>query len=177
MRAGPELIALPTRVITSYPATMAVSTAPPLAPTSSPTARAAGTATGPPWITHESVVSVKLWLKAAVPLASAAMGAGSLSPRTSSVASGAPPARFATDAAAVAAGSVAAAKAMPSVSITQSVAWARAAADTDPRSSSETNRGEPLGGRHAQGGVAESPKRWSRAASRALTPLARASAP
>ena len=124
------------RVMTSYPATMAVNTSAPLAVIISPAARAAGTATGPPWMTQESVVSVKLWLNAAVPLARAAIGAGTLSPWTSSVDSGAPLVHRATVAAAMAAGSFVAAKAMPSVSIRQSFACSRAARGMAARSSS-----------------------------------------
>src|SRR5262249_38907460 len=68
----------------------------------------------------------KLWLNAAVPLASAAIGAGTRSPWTRTVASDAPPARRATPAAAAAARSAAAAVAMPSGSLTPSLACSRA---------------------------------------------------
>src|SRR5260370_35349140 len=115
MRAVPELMELPMRVMTSYPATMAVNTSAPLAVIISPAARAAGTATGPPWMTQESVVSVELWLNAAGPLARAAIGAGTLSPWTRSVDSEARLGPRATVAAAVPAGSFVAARARVTV--------------------------------------------------------------
>ena len=68
--------------------------------------------------------------------ARAAIGAGTLSPWASSVDSGMPPVRRATVAAAMAAGSFVAAKAMPSVSIRQSFACSRAARGMAARSSS-----------------------------------------
>src|SRR5688572_7134003 len=70
--------AIPSRVIASSPATVAVSTARPSRPPASPTASATGTTTAEAWVMESAWVSSKSRLWASVPLARMASGAAAV---------------------------------------------------------------------------------------------------
>src|SRR5439155_27294678 len=69
---------MPTRVIASYPATAAVTTARPLDPPASPSASTVGKITDEAWVIEMACVSSKSSPCAKAPLASAASGGGAV---------------------------------------------------------------------------------------------------
>ena len=83
--------AMPTRTTTSLPATIAVSTSRPLAPTASPAASDAGVTTAETWLTESECVSSKSSPWQSIAFAKAAFAAGRPLSSPITVACGSPP--------------------------------------------------------------------------------------
>ena len=127
--------AIPTRQVTSFPATIAASASRPPAPTASAAARAAGAITVETWLTESECVSSKSSPWQSIAFANAAFAAGSRASEPITVAWGDPPSSSIVERPSCATPVACAASPQPMVSSTCSFASARTGSGTSSSSS------------------------------------------